>query len=206
MTSLGPTSDSEASPRDAGAGAGTIETLDEERGDDIESALSVLEPSERPGSLGRLAHYEVLEVLGNGGFGTVVKAFDKKLHRFVAIKLMSPFLATTSAARKRFVREARSAAAVRHENVIAIYAVEDQPIPYLVMEYVAGRTLQQKVDATGPLELIGRAPHRPANRRRSGRGACDGLDSPRHQAGQYPAGSRRRACQDHRFRPGPRGR
>ena len=67
-----------------------IETLDQERGDDIETALSVLQPSERPGSLGRLAHYEVLEVLGNGGFGIVVKAFDKKLHRFVAIKLMSP--------------------------------------------------------------------------------------------------------------------
>ena len=130
-----------------------IETLDHERGDDVESALSFLQPSEKPGSLGRLAHYEVLEVLGNGGFGTVVKAFDEKLHRFVAIKLMSPLLAATSAPRKRFVREARSAAAVRHENVIAIYAVEDQPIPYLVMEYIAGRTLQQKLDATGPLEL-----------------------------------------------------
>ena len=44
------------------------------------------------------------------------------------------------------MREARSAAAVRHENVVAIYAVEDQPIPYLVMEYIAGRTLQQKLD------------------------------------------------------------
>ena len=120
----------------------------------MESALSFLQPSEKPGSLGRLAHYEVLEVLGNGGFGTVVKAFDEKLHRFVAIKLMSPLLAATSAARKRFLREARSAAAVRHENVIAIYAVEDQPIPYLVMEYIAGRTLQQKLDATGPLELL----------------------------------------------------
>jgi serine/threonine protein kinase len=153
-TSVGPASGSGASPWDPGAEAGAIETLDQERGDDIESALSVLEKSERPGSLGRLAHYEVLEVLGNGGFGTVVRAFDRKLHRFVAIKLMSPFLATTSVARKRFVREARSAAAVRHENVIAIYAVEDQPIPYLVMEYVAGRTLQQKVDAIGPLELM----------------------------------------------------
>ena len=119
----------------------------------MESALKFLQPSDKPGSLGRLAHYEVLEVLGNGGFGTVVKAFDEKLHRFVAIKLMSPLLAATSAPRKRFVREARSAAAVRHENVIAIYAVEDQPIPYLVMEYIAGRTLQQKLDATGPLEL-----------------------------------------------------
>ena len=65
------------------------------------------------------------------------------------------------------MREARSAAAVRHENVIAIYAVEDQPIPYLVMEYIAGQTLQQKLDATGPLELmevlrIGRADCRSA--------------------------------------------
>ena len=193
-------------PAGSRGGAGAIETLDQERGDDIESALSVLEPSERPGSLGRLAHYEVLEVLGKGGFGTVVKAFDEKLHRFVAIKLMSPLLAATSAARKRFLREARSAAAVRHENVVAIYAVEDQPIPYLVMEYVAGRTLQQKLDATGPLGVDGRAAHRPANRRRPGRGACDGLDSPRHQAGQHPAGRRRRARQDHRLRPGPRGR
>jgi eukaryotic-like serine/threonine-protein kinase len=120
----------------------------------VESALGFLQPSEKPGSLGRLAHYEVLEVLGNGGFGTVVKAFDKKLHRFVAIKLMSPLLAATAGPRKRFVREARSAAAVRHANVIAIYAVEDQPIPYLVMDYIAGRTLQQKLDASGPLDLL----------------------------------------------------
>ena len=95
----------------------------------------------------------MLGFLGNGGFGTVVKAFDEKLHRLVAIKLMSPLLAATSAPRKRFLREARTAAAVRHENVIAIYAVEDQPIPYLVMDFIAGRTLQQKIDATGPLEL-----------------------------------------------------
>ena len=154
LTSPAPMSGPETSPRDPRAGSDMIETLNDERGDSIESALSFLQPSERPGSLGRLAHYEVLEVLGNGGFGTVVKAFDEKLHRFVAIKLMSPLLAATSAPRKRFVREARSAAAVRHENVIAIYAVEDQPIPYLVMDYIAGRTLQQKVDATGPLELL----------------------------------------------------
>jgi eukaryotic-like serine/threonine-protein kinase len=154
LTSDGPTSDPEAIPRDLAHGTGMVETLDDERADDVQSALSFLQPSEKPGSLGRLAHYDVLEVLGNGGFGIVVKAFDEKLHRLVAIKLMSPLLAATSAPRKRFVREARSAAAVRHENVIAIYAVEDQPIPYLVMEYIAGRTLQQKVDATGPLELL----------------------------------------------------
>ncbi len=154
MTGLAPANgQEERGPRDRGARTELNEVLGQERGDVVERALSFLQPSEKPGSLGRLAHYEVLEVLGNGGFGTVVKAFDEKLHRSVAIKLMAPLLAATSAPRKRFLREARTAAAVRHENVIAIYAVEDQPIPYLVMDFIAGRTLQQKLDATGPLEL-----------------------------------------------------
>jgi WD40 repeat protein/serine/threonine protein kinase len=118
-----------------------------------DAALGFLQPSQKPGSLGRLAHYEVLEVLGHGGFGTVVKAFDEKLHRIVAIKIMSPQLAATSPARKRFVREARTAAAIRHENIVDIHAVEEQPIPYLVMEYVGGETLQQKLDRIGPLEV-----------------------------------------------------
>ena len=135
---MAPASGLETIPRDPMGRTDVIEPHGHGRGDDEDSALSFLQPSERPGSLGRLAHYEVLEVLGSGGFGTVVKAFDQKLHRHVAIKLLSPFLAATSAARKRFVREARAAVAVRPENVIAIYAVEDQPIPYLVMEYIAG--------------------------------------------------------------------
>ncbi len=101
-TSVGPTSSSDLNPQDPRAGTKGIETLDHERGEDVESALSFLQPSKKPGSLGRLAHYEVLEVLGNGGFGTVVKAFDEKLHRLVAIKLMSPLLAATSAPRRRF--------------------------------------------------------------------------------------------------------
>ncbi|MDB5388439.1 MAG: hypothetical protein JWM11_4085 [Planctomycetaceae bacterium] len=117
------------------------------------SVLSFLSPSTRPGSLGQLAHYEILELLGKGAFGTVLKGFDEKLHRMVAIKIMSTELALTSPARKRFLREARSAAAIRHEHVVAIYAVEEKPLPYLVMEYIPGQTLQQLLDATGPLEL-----------------------------------------------------
>ncbi len=115
--------------------------------------LDSLDPPQKPGSLGRLAHYEVLEVLERGSFRTVVKAFDEKLRRLVAIKVMSPRLAETSDHRKRFVREARSAAAVRHENVIAIYAVEENPVPYLVMEFIAGQTLRQKLEASGPLAV-----------------------------------------------------
>ena len=118
-----------------------------------ENALGFLQPSTKPGSLGRLAHYEVLEVLGQGAFGTVLRAFDEKLHRLVAIKVMVPQLASTSPPRKRFLREARTSAAIRHENVVGIYAVEDQPLPYLVMEYIAGETLQQKLDRTGPLDV-----------------------------------------------------
>jgi serine/threonine protein kinase len=119
-------------------------------GDEID--LNFLGPSARPGSLGRLGHYEVLEVLGHGGFGIVLKAFDERLHRVVAIKVMAPQLASTSPARKRFLREARASAAIRHENVVDIHFVEEQPIPYLVMEYVAGETLQQKLNRVGPLE------------------------------------------------------
>ncbi len=111
-----------------------------------------LKPTTREGWLGRLGHYEIEKVLGRGAFGIVARAFDEKLHRVVAIKLMCPELATTSPPRKRFLREARTAAAVTHENVVAVYAVEEEPIPYLAMEYIAGQTLEQRMDNKGPLE------------------------------------------------------
>ena len=117
-----------------------------------DAELAFLQPSSKPGSLGRLGHYEVLEVLGRGGFATVVRAFDEVLQRVVAIKVLSPRMAVTSPARKRFLREARAAAAVRDDRVVQFHAVEEWPRPYLVMEYIPGQTLQQKLDATGPLE------------------------------------------------------
>jgi serine/threonine protein kinase len=115
--------------------------------------LDFLDPPRRSGSLGRMADYEVLEVLLRGSYQTVVKAFDEKMQRLVAIKVMSPRLAEDSAPRQRFLREARSAAAVRHENVVTLHAVGDLPVPYLVMEYIAGQSLQEKLDLTGPLEV-----------------------------------------------------
>src|SRR5262245_25643193 len=117
-------------------------------------ALDFLETSTKPGALGRLGHYEVLEVIGQGGMGIVLRAFDEKLHRVVALKVLAPALAGNGSARQRFVREARAAAAVSHDNVIGIYAVEDDgPVPYIAMQFVAGRTLQQKLDRAGPLPL-----------------------------------------------------
>src|SRR5262249_31610897 len=109
--------------------------------------LDFLAPSQKPGSLGRLDQYEILEVVGRGGMGIVFRAFDTKLHRVVALKVLAPQLATSGAARQRFGREARAAAAVTHDHVIAIHTVEDAgPVPYLVMQFIDGPTLQKKLD------------------------------------------------------------
>jgi WD40 repeat protein len=119
-----------------------------------DDALAFLQPPEQPGHLGRLGHYEVLEVVGRGGMGVVLKAFDSRLHRIVAIKVMAPALASSASARKRFTREARAAAAVRNEHIIDIHAVsEENSLPYLVMELIAGRSLQERIDQTGPMQL-----------------------------------------------------
>jgi uncharacterized protein (TIGR03067 family) len=116
--------------------------------------LAFLSPPTKAGSIGRLAHYEILAVIGKGGFGTVLKAFDEKLHRMVAIKVLSLELSASGTARQRFIREARAAAAVTHENLVTIHAVEeDHRPPYLVMQLIDGITLQQKIDKIGTVGL-----------------------------------------------------
>jgi serine/threonine protein kinase len=120
--------------------------------DDYPRAL--LTPSEHPGSLGRFGPYEVLELLGKGGMGVVFKAFDPALHRVVAVKVLAPQLATSAAARKRFRREAKAAAAVSHDHLVTIHGVEEaNGLPYLVMQYVPGASLQQRLDRDGPLPV-----------------------------------------------------
>lgn len=132
---------------------GALDRTDGEGSSDNEDiTLDFLAPSTRLDALGRLGHYEVLQVLGKGGFGIVFRAFDETLQRVVAVKVLSPQLAATSPARKRFLREARSSAKVRHEHIVHVYAVEEQPLPYLVMEFVPGETLQRMLDRVGPLE------------------------------------------------------
>jgi hypothetical protein len=116
--------------------------------------LNFLSPSDKPDQLGRLERYEVLEEIGRGGMGVVLKAFDPTLHRVVAIKVLAPQLATSGVARKRFLREAKAAAAVTHDHIVTIHAVEEaNGLPYLVMQYIAGQSLQQRIDKEGPLEL-----------------------------------------------------
>ncbi len=113
-----------------------------------------LAPTDHPGSLGRLGVYEVLNLVGGGAMGVVVRAFDPQLHRNVAIKLMSPQLMASEGARRRFFREARAAAGINHPNVVTIHAVSDHEVPFLVMEYVEGRTLAQRIGATAPMDVV----------------------------------------------------
>ena len=102
--------------------------------------------------LGRWGTYEVVGVVGTGGMGVVLKALDAALNRYVAIKVLAPHLGSSGAARKRFSREAQASAAVVHDNVIEIYGVaEAAGLPYLVMPYVRGPSLQRRLDDEGPL-------------------------------------------------------
>ncbi len=101
---------------------------------------------------GRLGHFELIEVIGRGGFGVVYRALDTVLRRTVAVKVLHPLVAVHTPSRNRFLREAQAAAAVRHQNVVQVYAVEEEPQPYLVMEHIAGETLQQRLDQQGRLD------------------------------------------------------
>src|SRR5215471_12816927 len=100
--------------------------------------------------LGRLASYRVLDVLGTGGMGVVFHAEDLHLRRPVALKVMRPSLATSAEFHRRFLREARLAAAVDHEHVVTVYQVgEDRGVPFLAMQLLRGQTLEQRLERAG---------------------------------------------------------
>jgi serine/threonine protein kinase len=121
---------------------------------DEASVKELLAPPSQPELLGRLGRYEIERIIGTGGMGIVLKGFDTELNRPVAIKLLAPHLARAGAARQRFAREARAAAAVVHEHVVPIHNVEsEQAIPFLVMQFIAGESLQSRVEREGPLSV-----------------------------------------------------
>ncbi len=121
----------------------------------IRRLLETLAPTDDPEMLGRIGDYEVSGVVGVGGMGAVLKGFDTSLRRVVAIKVMDPHLADNGLARTRFQREARAAAAITHDNVIDIYVVsEANGLPYLVMPFARGPSLQKRIDDRGPLGVV----------------------------------------------------
>jgi serine/threonine protein kinase len=93
-----------------------------------------------------IAHYHVSEKIGEGGMGSVFLAEDQQLHRLVALKFLKPRLTAEPAARERFLREARAAAALNHPNVVAVHEIgEHEDQVFIVMDYLKGETLQQKL-------------------------------------------------------------
>jgi tetratricopeptide (TPR) repeat protein/predicted Ser/Thr protein kinase len=98
-----------------------------------------------------IAHYRIIQKLGSGGMGEVFLAEDVSLRRRVALKLLPPDFQRDESARKRFLREARSAAVLEHSNICTIHEVgEFEGKDFIVMEYVDGQTLRDKL-AQGPM-------------------------------------------------------
>jgi len=101
----------------------------------------------------KLGRYTVIEAIGSGGMGTVYRARDEKLERFVAIKILSPGLVTSDDSRRRFRKEALALAKLSHPHIAAVYDVGEQDsVDYLVMECVPGQTLSATLKA-GPLSV-----------------------------------------------------
>lgn len=112
-----------------------------------------LAPARRPGELGWMGQYRVLRVLGQGGMGIVFAAEDSLLRRPVALKVLRPAIANPTT-KKRFLREARAAAAVNHDNVVTIHQVgEDRGLPFLAMQILEGETLESRLRREGQLPL-----------------------------------------------------
>ena len=115
---------------------------------------SISSPPRRIHGIGALGGYEVLSVIGSGGMGIVLKAHDQELDRIVALKVLRPELAAHGIAHRRFVSEARKAAAITHDHVVTIHGVgEANGLPYIVMGYVVGTTLQERIQNTGPMDV-----------------------------------------------------
>ena len=97
-----------------------------------------------------LAHYQIVENLGEGGMGVVWKARDTHLDRFVALKLLPAERLADPERKRPFVQEAKSASALNHPNIIHIYDIsEAEGVPFLAMEYVAGKTLEGLIGREG---------------------------------------------------------
>ncbi len=109
--------------------------------------IGFLSPPRAPGELGWLAHYRVLRLLGEGGMGIVLLAEDSLLRRPVALKVIRPEIADTAGIPERFMREARTTAAIQHDHIVTIYQVgQENGIPFLAMEHLKGMSLAGWLD------------------------------------------------------------
>lgn len=131
-------------------------TAGETNKDNRELALtqlwSMLPGGQRQNELARIGSYRILKVLGCGGMGVVLLGEDMQLNRRVAVKVLSPLLAGRDSARKRFLREAQATASINHPNIVAIHHVgEENGLPYFVMPYLEGESLEARLKREAPL-------------------------------------------------------
>jgi serine/threonine protein kinase len=132
---------------------GTLEPNQSTQDTDLDIAR-VLAPSQNPDEIGRLGPYRILGILGQGGMGVVFRAEDAHLRRQIALKVIKPQLASNALARERFLREARSAAAIEHDNIVPLFHVgEDRGFPYLAFPLLKGENLESLLQREGKLPL-----------------------------------------------------
>lgn len=107
---------------------------------------------------GRIGHYSIVSELGRGGMGVVYKAHEESLNRFVALKVLGKHLSEDENFVERFKREARSAAALNHPNIVKVYAIDEfNGQHYFAMEYVEGSSILQIVKQQGPMAPVAAA-------------------------------------------------
>jgi WD40 repeat protein/serine/threonine protein kinase len=131
-------------------------------------SLDYLAPPVMPGSIGRMGRYHVLDVVGSGGMGIVLRAYEPNLDRIVALKVLKAPFENEAAVRQRFLREARAVSSLQHPNICSIYEVgEYEGRLFLAIEHVEDGNLAQKLAgvphppriAAQLLETLARAMH-----------------------------------------------
>ena len=128
-------------------GSQELETLSKDSSVSMDRAAEVQRLLREPideGDLGAIDHYRILKLIGTGSTGIVYLAVDTKLDRQAVLKVLRPSLGQS--ARTRFIAEAKATAAIHHPNVVMIYEVgNDGPLSYIAMQWIPGRTLEQKL-------------------------------------------------------------
>lgn len=112
----------------------------------------LLPPASHPELLARIGRYDLEHLIGRGGMGLVFRAWDSQLHRVVALKTLAMALMPLGTARERFIREGRAAAMLAHPHIVPMYdVITELPVPALVMQYIAGPTLERWVAEHGAM-------------------------------------------------------
>lgn len=107
-------------------------------------------PPVEPGEVGKLGPYRIVKELGRGGMGAVYAALDTRLGRRLALKVMLPQYAANATAKERFLREARAAAQISHDNVVTVYEADERDgVPYIAMQFLEGYPLDEYLKRKG---------------------------------------------------------